>query len=407
MTQSIKIGIIAETKIPEDNRVALTPEQVARLTTLYPNLEFHVQSSPTRAYSDAEYAERSVSVKQDVSDCDILFGVKEAEIDSLISNKHYFFFGHIAKEQPYNRGLLQQMMQSDITFSDYEYLVGDDGLRLVAFGWWAGVVGAYNSMRAYGIREKLFELPKPGHGFTLDQLVENVTAVPSFKCKTVITGVGRSSRGAQFVLNHMGFKNVSYEDFLQNDFGEPVYTLGTLDVLIERTDGHPFVQEDFYADPSGHRSLFYKLAAKADVFISCHFWRNEDPVYLNTEELVDPNLKIKVIGDVTADIMGSIKSTVRASTHDEPFYDYNPKTGAEEPAFSDPQNITVMAVDSLPNALARDTSRDFGEKLSEFVIKPIAEGRIGASRVIADATILVNGELTESFKYLQDFADGK
>lgn len=162
----MKIGIIKETKTPVDNRVALTPEQVATLNKQYPNHRIVVQSSDIRAFTDDEYREKGVEIVDNLSDCDILFGIKEANIESLIPNKHYVFFGHIAKMQAYNRHLLQAMIEKGITFSDYEYLVDDNKERVCAFGWWAGVVGVYYTLRGYGLRTKSYYLPKPDITFT-------------------------------------------------------------------------------------------------------------------------------------------------------------------------------------------------------------------------------------------------
>ena len=167
----VKIGIIKETKTPIDNRVALNPMEIVALKERYPQAEFYVQHSDIRAYTDEEYSQLGIPVVESLENCDVLFGIKEASLESLLPNKHYFFFGHIAKEQPYNRPLIKKMMELGITFSDYEYLVDDEGQRLCAFGWWAGVVGAYNTIRAYGLRTLKFELEKPTRTFTLDKFV--------------------------------------------------------------------------------------------------------------------------------------------------------------------------------------------------------------------------------------------
>lgn len=165
----MKIALIKETKIPVDNRVALSPKQVAELNMKYPHHQIVVQASNIRVFSDDEYRAEGVEVQDDVNDAEILFGIKEANIESLIPNKHYFFFGHIAKMQEYNRPLLQALLQKHITFCDYEYLVDDNGVRVCAFGWWAGVVGVYYTLRGYGMKYKLYELPMPDRRFTLTQ----------------------------------------------------------------------------------------------------------------------------------------------------------------------------------------------------------------------------------------------
>ena len=213
----MKIALIKETKIPVDNRVALSPEQVAKLNQLYPQHQIVVQSSDIRAFSDNEYRANNVQIVDDVSDCDILFGIKEAAIESLIPDKQYFFFGHIAKMQEYNRPLLQAFIQKRITFCDYEYLVDDNNIRVCAFGWWAGVVGVYYTLRGYGLKHKLFDLPKPDIRFTLDKLLDSLKAIELPKVKLMVTGAGRVSQGAQYVLNSIGAKLLTEDEYLSAD----------------------------------------------------------------------------------------------------------------------------------------------------------------------------------------------
>ena len=403
----MKIGIIRETKIPEDNRVALTPDEIVALKARYPNVEFVVQSSATRAYHDNEYKEKGIVVREDVDDCDILFGIKEADIDTLIPQKHYFFFGHIAKMQPYNKPLIKEMMRRGITFSDYEYLVDDRNQRLCAFGWWAGVVGVYNTLRAFGLRKSLFALPAPDKKFTKEKLLKELKNLEQYPCKIIVTGNGRVSHGAQYVLDQIGFVRVGNDDFVNgNTKSEQVYAVADVDSLVKRKDGtkEDFNFEHFTNHASLYESDFLKFARVADVLVSGHYWNNGNPVYLSKDDLMREDIRMCVIGDITCDIQGSIKSTLRSSTHAEPFYDYNPDTGEEEPAFSSERNITVMAVDTLPNALALDTSRYFGEMLSKYVLEEILSGNM-KSPVIQRATILEGGKLTPKYKYLEQYAE--
>lgn len=401
----MKIGLIRETKIPEDNRVALTPSHLAELQRSFPQDEFVVQSSDIRAYSDEAYRKAGVRVTDNVDDCDILFGIKEADIRTLIPNKHYFFFGHIAKMQAYNRPLLQTLMAKRITFSDYEYLVDDDNRRVCAFGWWAGIVGTYYTLRGYGLRHHLYELPKPDKHFTLEKLTQALKSVELPHIKVLVTGNGRVSHGAQHILETIGAVRLTEEQFLADG---PVSALSfcsaDADRLVTRNDGEEFSWDDFIHHPTTYRSDFMRWARKADVLVSAHFWAPEAPVYLSQENLADPTLRIRFIGDVTCDIQGSIKSTLRASTHDEPFYDYNPQTGKEEPAFSNDSNISVMAVDTCPNALALDTSAYFGDMLMQHVLVPLLKRE--HSNIIQRATILEDGKLTPPFAYLESFAKG-
>ena len=402
----MKIGLVKETKEPQDNRVALTPEEIVKLQCAYPDAQFVVQKSNIRAYSDEEYAKLGIPVVDDVSDCDILFGIKEADIDTLLPGKHYFFFGHIAKMQPYNRPLLQRMMSLGITFSDYEYLVDEKGERVCAFGWWAGVVGVYNTLRAYGLKYGLFQLEKPDAKFTLDILFERLEKLRLPAIKIVLTGNGRVSHGAAYVLKKMGIKEVSVETYLSGNLQEACFCVAGIEHLVQKKQqgSTVFDREDFQKNSQCYQSTFDRFYKVSDVLISCHFWAPDEPVYLSEEDLKNPLNKIKVIGDITCDIQGSIKSTLRSSTHAEPFYDYNPVTRQEEKAFSNINNITVMAVDTLPNALAIDTSRYFGEMLSEHVFPLIFKNQLDAP-LIKRATILEAGQLTERYSYLESYAE--
>lgn len=402
----MRIGLIRETKVPVDNRVALTPGQMAALQKRFPGDEFVVQSSETRAFSDDAYRAAGLDVRENMHDCDLLFGIKEVDIHTLIPEKHYFFFGHFAKQQSANLPLLQSLISKRITFSDYEYLVDDHNQRLCAFGWWAGFVGTYYTLRGYGLRHGLFNLPKPDRQFSMDKLLQTLQSVKLPAVKLLVTGNGRVSHGVQELLEQLGAERLSEDDFLAE---RPVDKLSfcavDADRLVVRHDGTPFLWTDFLQHPSEYRSDFMRWGKCADILIAAHFWNPQAPVYLTREDLANPELHIRFIGDITCDIQGSIRSTLRASTHERPYYDYNPMTADEESAFSSEQNITVMAIDTCPNALATDTSAFFGEKLIEHVLTPILERK--HADVVERATILEKGRLTPRFNYLSSFAEGK
>ena len=403
----MKIALIKETKIPVDNRVPLTPDQVATLNHKYPNSEIVVQSSDIRAFSDEEYRQAGVKVVEDVSDCDILFGIKEAKISTLIPRKHYFFFGHIAKMQEYNRPLLQAFLSQDITFSDYEYLVDDKGIRVCAFGWWAGAVGIYYTLRGYGLKTKTFELPQPDIHFTLVKLIENLKAIPLPQVRLLVTGTGRVSQGAQYVLENIGAQRMSEDAYLSNlPVDKLSFFVASLQNIVCRKDGGSYSRHDFANNPQSYKSTFMRWARHTDILVTAHFWDPNAPIYLDENDLQNPDNHIRTIGDVTCDIMGSIKSTIHPSTHAAPFYDYDPQTKQEAPLFSNINNITVMAVDTCPNALPRDASRYFGDMLIPHVFKPLLEGLGDSSKVINQSIIVKDGQLTHHFNYLTNFSKG-
>lgn len=398
----MKIGIIKETKIPVDNRVALTPKQVSALNQQFAEHEIVVQESAVRAFSDEEYRNEGVRVVSHVDDCDVLFGIKEAKIETLIPNKHYIFFGHMAKMQAYNRPLALAMIEKKLTFSDYEYLVDDNNQRLCAFGWWAGAVGVYYTLRGYGLRSHSFELPKPDIKFTLTQLIDNLKSIKLPAAKVLVTGGGRVSQGAQYVLNEIGAIKLEESAYCaQNSVEKLSYAVADVDKLVVRTDSEAFDMSYFVKHPENHKSDFMRWAEATDILICAHFWAANAPVYLDQASLRNIRNRIRMIGDVTCDIMGSVKSTIRSSTHMDPYYDYNPSTEKEEAPFSNENNITVMAVDTCPNALPMDTSEYFGEMLIQHVFNPLLKGE--DLKVLTRATIFNKGKLTERFHYLTDF----
>ena len=99
----IRIGLIKEGKIPADNRVALTPAQCKWIHKHSDTVRVIAQSSPNRCFSDREYQMAGVEVTDNLSDCDIILGIKEIPVEHLLPGKTYLFFSHTRKKQPRNR----------------------------------------------------------------------------------------------------------------------------------------------------------------------------------------------------------------------------------------------------------------------------------------------------------------
>jgi saccharopine dehydrogenase (NAD+, L-lysine-forming) len=400
----MRIGIIAETKSPPDRRVPFTPKQLVKLKSAYPDHPIVVQSSPIRCFADKEYEDAAIKVRRDVSDCEVLFGVKEVETGHLIRGKTYFFFSHTAKEQPYNRGLLKEIASRKITLVDYEYLTNHLHIRLVAFGRWAGVVGAYNGLRAYGERYRQFRL-KPAHDCRdLEQMKAELGKVTLQPIKVLVTGGGRVAGGAMETLGSLGLEEVLPEAFLGQSFEEPVVCRIDPWDYVRRKDGEAVTLEHFFRNPEVYESIFKPYTKVTDLFIACHFWDPKSPVFMTTTDMREPDFHIRVIADVSCDINGPIPSTIRSSTIADPFYGYDPMTESETPPF-DLRSITVMAVDNLPGELPRDASEDFGDMLLEKVVPSLIEG--DREGIIRRATIVRAGELGADFKYLVNYLEGR
>jgi saccharopine dehydrogenase (NAD+, L-lysine forming) len=403
--QSLKIGVIREGKTPPDFRVPLTPKKCAEVMATWPHVQVVVQSSPTRSFADQEYRDLGVEVVESVDDCDILLGVKEVPKELLLPGKTYLFFSHTIKQQPYNRGLLREVLRKQITLIDYETLTDANGVRVVAFGHYAGIVGAYNGLLTYGKKHGLYEL-KPAHECRdLDELIEEFYKLHGTlpPIKIAVTGTGRVGRGAAELLDKAGIRRVSAYDFLYHEFEEPVYAaLESGEYHEHRTPTRPWHEPHFFQHPTEYVSTFWRYAKVTDLLINCIYWDPKAPRLFTLDEMAQPWFKINTIADVSCDINGSVPCTTHASTIADPVYDIDPATGAELPPYSPGHTISLMAVDNLPCELPRNSSREFGRQLIDTVFSPLLTG-IDPDDRIGRATIARGGSLTERYAYLTDY----
>jgi alanine dehydrogenase len=400
----MKFGIIKERKNPPDRRVVFSPEALVRFKQSYPEAEINVESSDIRIFKDEQYADLGFNVTTDVSDCEVLFGVKEVPIEALIPNKKYFFFSHTIKKQPYNRKLLAAVLEKNIELYDHETIVDEKGKRLIGFGRYAGIVGAYNAFRAFGIKFELFNIPKAETLSGKEALVEKLKRQILPPIKIVLTGHGKVGNGAKEILDAMKLKEVSVENYLTKNYSEPVYTQIDIADYNKRKDGKPFDKNDFYKNPLEYTSDFERFTKVSDLFIAGHFYGNDAPVILSQEMLKANDCKIKVVADVSCDVDGPIACTIKASTIAEPLFGYLPSEHKEVDVFH-PAAIVVMSVDNLPCELPKDASEGFGEMFLEYVIPAFFNE--DKDRILQRAKITENGKLTERFQYLQDYVDGK
>ena len=400
----MKFGILKERKNPPDRRVIFSPDELARLKQLYQGASIQVESSDIRVFTDEQYKTLGIEVTNDISDCDVLFGVKEVPLENLIANKAYFFFSHTIKKQPYNRQLLQAILEKNIDLYDHETIVDEHNRRLIGFGRYAGIVGAYNSIRAFGIKFELFKLPKAETLSGKEALITHLKRLVLPPLKFVITGTGKVGNGAKEILDAIKIKEVSVENYLTKTYTQPVYT--QIDVLEynKRKDGQVLDFTDFYDNPQEYVSDFERFTKVSDICITGHFHANEAPVILTREMLQSKDCKIKIVADISCDVNGPIACTLRSSTIAEPLYGYLPSEDKEVDVFH-PAAIVVMAVDNLPCELPKDASEGFGEMFMEHVIPAFFDG--DKDGILQRAKITENGKLTPRFSYLQDYIDGK
>jgi saccharopine dehydrogenase (NAD+, L-lysine forming) len=397
----IKIGIVKEEKNPPDTRVALIPSQAYQLMVQYDELLIKAAASEHRCFSDTEYREMAVPVKENVNDCEILVGVKEVPVEKLIEKKTYLFFSHTIKKQSHNKKLLQEILKKKIRLIDYECITDASGERVIAFGRFAGIVGAHNGLLAYGNRTGLFHFPRTHSFKDLNELFAFYKTIKLPAVKIVITGGGRVAKGALEVMFQLGIQRVTREAFVNKTFYEAVFVQLDSDELYVRKDGKQLPVEDFYKNPHEYECHFKPYYKTADIMLNAIFWNPAAPVFFSKEEMKNDSFNIKTIADISCDIDGAVPATTRATTIEQPVMGYNPHTEKEEDAYQ-PNVIDIMAVDNLPNELPRDASESFGEKMMTVVIPELLKPN---SDMLERATIAINGNLTEKFFYLKDYVE--
>ncbi|NRD24601.1 alanine dehydrogenase [Winogradskyella litoriviva] len=397
-------AIIKERKNPPDRRVVFSPQHLAEARAQFPEATFIVESSDIRIFPDEAYAKLGFEVLDDVSHADVMIGVKEVPIENLIPNKKYFYFSHTIKKQPYNRKLLVAMLEKNIEMFDHETIIKNNGARLIGFGRYAGLVGAYNGFRALGLRDGLFTLPKVETLADLEALKAELDKITLPNIKILLTGTGKVAYGAKEILDHLGIKQISDALYLTSQFTEPVYVMADVMEYAKRIDGKVGDRFKFYNDPTGYESNFMPYAKETDYFIAGHFYGNNAPYLFTREDAKHPDFRINLVADISCDIDGPVASTIRPSTIADPFYGYDAQT-EKEVAFNAEHVITVMAVDNLPCELPKDASEGFGETFLKYVIPAFFNN--DEDEVLKRAKITEKGKLTKRFSYLQDYIDEK
>ena len=397
----IRIGLIREGKIPSDNRVALTPAQCKWIHKNSGDVQIVVQSSPQRCFSDKEYRQAGVEVRDEVNDCDILFGIKEVPVSMLIPGKTYLFFSHTRKKQPFNQGLFHAMMRHKITLIDYECLEHEDGQRVIGFGFFAGVVGAHNGMMAWGRRSGAYDLVRVYEQKSFHELIHTYFGLRIPAIKIAVTGSGRVAHGILEIMNLMGVHEVEPDEYLQRQYTYPVYTqLKGGDLYKHRSSG-AYNRTHFHEQPEEYLSRFLPYARETDVLMNGIYWDKNIPRLFEAQDVQDPAFHIQTIADITDDAYGSVPVNLGDQTIEDPVYGVD-RTTLQKTAPYLPGSIDVMAVGNLPNELPRDASRYFGEQLIKYILEDLVKNN--GSAIIRRATMLDKGQLTPHFDYLSDYA---
>jgi alanine dehydrogenase len=397
----ISIGLIRETKIPADNRVALIPSQCKWLQKNFPELKIFVQPSAERCFTNKEYEMAGVEVTNDLSHCDFLFGIKEVHIDQLIPGRRYLFFSHTRKMQPNNQALFKAILDKRITLIDYECMEHEDGQRILGFGFFAGVVGAHNGIMAYGKRTGKYALPRVYQQPSFRQLIHSYFGLRIPNLKVVITGSGRVAHGLLEIMNLLGIIEVEPDEYLSRNFSYPVFTQLRGNALYSHKLNGTYQRDHFHQNPGQYVCTFKPYSKTTDILLNGIFWDSRMPRLFEWEDLLSDGFRIQTIADITDDVGGSVPCNLGDAVMENPVYGVD-KISRLRTAPYLPGSIDVMAIGNLPNELPRDASRYFGEQLIKYVLEDLFKKD---SPIIERATMVEHGRITSDFLYLVEYAE--
>ena len=406
----ITLAILREARIDE-NRTPFSPVQISNLLRKFPNLKIIVQPSKRRCFKDEDYLKEGAQIKEDLSSANIIFGVKEVEISTLIKDKTYLFFSHTSKVSQYigqvikdeaiiyKKELLREMIKKNITLIDYENVrdASGEGYRYLGFGRFAGIIGAYNTLNLYLKLYNKQTLPRAFEINNYEQIKKLISKQNFNKIKILLTGSGRASKGAIEMLKHANIKQVSINDYLNKKYNEAIFCNISAKMHIERKDGKASSYQDFILNPNEYNFKVKNYLYDTDMFIACHYWDPKFPKLFSPKE-INEFKNLKIIGDVTCDINGSVPTTIRSTSIEKPYYSINTDTMNEIDLGN--KGIAVMAVDNLPSELPRDASEEFGESIISEILPYLInedDGRINR------ATTASNSKFSLKFAYLNDF----
>ena len=407
-----KIAIIRESR-SDDRRTPLVPAHIKELLSTYSDLSISVQPSEHRCFSDQEYKEQGAIIAEDLSACNLVLGVKEIEPDLLIPSKSYMFFSHTSKIQPDNsaaaqgtpgmdkKELLKEILKKKITLIDYENIRDDLSRRYLGFGRFAGIVGCYNSLNLY--LETLGQKPMPrAHELNSYEKLKDSIGKRDFRnARIIITGDGRVARGSLEFLEFANIQKVLPDEYLQNNNSSAIFCNLPTSAYVSNKNGSIFDLQNFINSPEMYISVLNKYMPSTNMLISSHYWDPKSPRLFEKKD-IEKNNNLKVIGDITCDVNGSIPTTSRSSTIIDPYY-YVDRITMQEINQHD-QALAVMAVDNLPSELPKDSSKEFGDGILKEVLPYILEKDDGR---IKRATITENGYFLPSYKYLTNYINTK
>lgn len=432
------IGIRKEDKSIWEKRAPIIPCDVANLIKNY-GIQVLVQSSKNRVFSDDDYSQAGATITDDLREATHIFAIKEIPIHLLEKGKTYVCFSHTTKGQTHNMPMLQRLIELECTLIDYEKIVDTNKKRLVYFGKYAGFAGMIDTLWALGRRleykSPFSQLKKAYEYKNLEEakreikkigkaIQENGLSNDLFPFVCGFSGSGNVSKGAQEIFDLLPVEEIAPEHLnsIVNKGKANKYklykTVFTAANMVEPLDMNgSFERNEYYQYPYRYHSVFKKHVPYLTVFVNGIFWNNSFPRLITKEDLhtlfsqnLDPRLK--VIGDISCDIAGSIECTIKNTDSENPFFVYDPK---QNQYYDDthPDGVAVISIDNLPCEFPNESSTCFSNMLFPFIFEVIKSNqkfsfdKIPMLSTVKDAVVVHRGTLTPNYEYLQQFLDKK
>ena len=408
------ISIIKEARIDE-NRTPFVPNQIQTLISNFPDLKILVQPSKNRCFKDKDYFKAGAKIEEDISQSDIIFGIKEVEISKLIENKTYLLFSHTSKIRNdnsqvaqdaaiiYKKTLLREVLKKKVTLIDYENIrdKSKNAYRYLGFGRFAGIVGCYNTLNLYLKLQKKKSLPRAFEINSYKKIQELLSKQNFNKLKILQTGKGNVAKGSMEILKHANIEQISLNDYLNKKYDQAVFCNISLRDHVERNDGKDSSHQDFMLNPLEYKSKATNYLRSTDMLITGHYWEPKFPKLFYPNQ-INEFKNLKIIGDITCDIDGAVPTTIRSTSIAKPYYSIDINSMKEIDLGK--EGIAVMAVDNLPSELPNESSEEFGDSIISEVLPYLInkdDGRINR------ATTASRGEFCPKYKYLEDFIKQK
>jgi len=437
---SHKIGIRRETK-PGERRTPLTPIAVKQLKEEH-DVQTILQPFDKRAFSDEEYKEAGALINEDLSECSVVFGIKEMDLDIFLPDKAFMCFHHVIKGQESNMPMLKHIMKTGSTMFDYEKVTDDKNRRLIFFGRHAGYAGMIDTLHGFGLRLKEMEgldspflkIKQSCDYFDLKEAKEEITKVAEIIKKNGLPdklfplvfgflGYGNVSQGAQMILDLLPVKEIAPEELAElvacPDVDECKTTIYKVvfkeEHMVKPKDAKAkFVLQDYYDNPEKYEGCFAEEYLEyITVIVNGAYWSDKYPKTITKEDIKelfcdDKEPRLRFIGDISCDVEGGVEATVRISYIERPFFCYDPEedTATDGVKGSGP---AILAIDHLPTEIPRDASEYFSNTLLPFVpnmAKAKYDGTLdeaGLAEEIKRSVILWKGKFTPDFEYIDEY----